>query len=36
VVAAIVRLHEFTLTLEDANPGVRAIIDCHPVAGAAT
>jgi signal transduction histidine kinase len=36
VVAAIVRLHEFTLTLEDANPGVRAIIDCHPVTGAAT
>ena len=33
VVAAIVRLHEFSLTLEDANPGVRAIIDCHPVAG---
>jgi signal transduction histidine kinase len=30
VVAAIVRLHEFTLTLEDANPGVRAIIDCTP------
>jgi signal transduction histidine kinase len=36
VVAAIVRLHEFSLTLEDANPGVRAIIDCHPVSGAAT
>jgi signal transduction histidine kinase len=34
VVAAIVRLHEFKLTLEDANPGVRAIIDCHPVTGA--
>jgi signal transduction histidine kinase len=33
VVAAIVRLHEFSLTLEDANPGVRAIIDCRPVAG---
>ena len=30
VVAAIVRLHEFRLTLEDANPGVRAIIDCYP------
>ena len=30
VVAAIVRLHEFKLTLEDANPGVRAIIDCYP------
>jgi signal transduction histidine kinase len=29
VVTAIVRLHEFRLTLEDANPGVRAIIDCH-------
>jgi signal transduction histidine kinase len=36
VVAAIVRLHEFSLVLEDANPGVRAIIDCQPVAGAAT
>jgi signal transduction histidine kinase len=32
VVAAIVRLHEFKLTLEDANPGVRAIIDCYPPA----
>jgi signal transduction histidine kinase len=31
VVAAIVRLHEFSLTLEDANPGVRAIIDCRPI-----
>lgn len=30
VVTAIVRLHEFRLTLEDANPGVRAIIDCRP------
>jgi signal transduction histidine kinase len=36
VVAAIVRLHEFSLTLEDANPGVRAIIDCQPVAGPGT
>jgi signal transduction histidine kinase len=34
VVAAIVHLHEFGLTLEDANPGVRAIIDCRPLAGA--
>lgn len=34
VVAAIVRLHEFRLTLENANPGVRAIIDCHPLAAA--
>jgi len=33
VVAAIVRLHEFKLTLEDAGPGVRAIIDCSPTAG---
>ena len=32
VVNAIVRLHEFKLTLGDANPGVRAIIDCQPVA----
>ncbi|HEY1898851.1 MAG TPA: HAMP domain-containing sensor histidine kinase [Steroidobacteraceae bacterium] len=36
VVAAIVRLHEFSLTLEDANPGVRAIIDCQPMAGPGT
>lgn len=35
VVTAIVRLHEFKLTLEDANPGLRAIIDCHPVGGTA-
>jgi signal transduction histidine kinase len=34
VVAAIVRLHEFSLTLEDAHPGVRAIIECRPVPGA--
>jgi signal transduction histidine kinase len=33
VVAAIVRLHEFSLTLEDANPGVRAVINCHSAAG---
>jgi signal transduction histidine kinase len=36
VVAAIVRLHEFSLVLEDANPGVRAIIDCRPIASAGT
>ncbi len=32
VVAAIVRLHGFELTLEDADPGLRAVIDCrsHP------
>jgi signal transduction histidine kinase len=30
VVAAIVRLHEFSLTLEDAAPGTRAIINCFP------
>ena len=29
VVAAIVRLHDFNLLLEDANPGVRAIIECR-------
>jgi signal transduction histidine kinase len=29
VVAAIVRLHEFELVLEDADPGVRAIIECR-------
>jgi signal transduction histidine kinase len=33
VVTAIVRLHEFKLTLEDAGPGVRVIIDCQPVTG---
>jgi signal transduction histidine kinase len=32
VVAAIVRLHGFNLHLEDADPGVRAIIDCWPSA----
>jgi signal transduction histidine kinase len=30
VVAAIVRLHGFNLRLEDAVPGVRAVIDCWP------
>ena len=29
VVAAIVRLHDFDLVLEDAAPGVRAIIECR-------
>jgi signal transduction histidine kinase len=29
VVAAIVRLHDFNLVLEDADPGVRAIIECR-------
>jgi signal transduction histidine kinase len=29
VVAAIIRLHDFDLLLEDADPGVRAIIDCR-------
>lgn len=29
VVAAIIRLHDFDLQLEDAAPGVRAIIDCR-------
>jgi signal transduction histidine kinase len=29
VVAAIVRLHGFELIFEDANPGVRAVIDCR-------
>jgi signal transduction histidine kinase len=33
VVSAIVRLHEFSLELQDAEPGVRAVIDCHPKAG---
>jgi signal transduction histidine kinase len=31
VVAAIVRLHEFQLHLEDAGPGLRAVIDCRRV-----
>jgi signal transduction histidine kinase len=30
VVAAIVRLHDFELVLEDADPGVRAVIECRP------
>jgi signal transduction histidine kinase len=30
IVAAIVRLHRFTLELQDASPGVRAVIDCTP------
>lgn len=30
VVAAIVRLHRFSLHLEDADPGVRAVINCWP------
>ena len=29
VVAAIIRLHDFTLSLDDANPGVQAVIDCR-------
>jgi signal transduction histidine kinase len=31
IVQAIVRLHGFTLRLEDARPGLRAVIDCAPV-----
>jgi signal transduction histidine kinase len=30
IVSAIVRLHGFTLRLEDAQPGLRAMIDCAP------
>ena len=30
IVAAIVRLHGFELRLEDAAPGLRAVIDCRP------
>lgn len=30
IVAAIVRLHGFELRLEDAHPGLRAVIDCKP------
>jgi signal transduction histidine kinase len=30
IVAAIVRLHGFELRLEDAGPGLRAVIDCSP------
>ena len=29
IAAAIVRLHGFALRLEDAEPGLRAVIDCH-------
>jgi signal transduction histidine kinase len=29
VVAAIIRLHDFDLLLEDADPGVRAVIECR-------
>jgi signal transduction histidine kinase len=36
VVAAIVRLHDFNLRLEDANPGVRAIIECRTSEARAT
>jgi signal transduction histidine kinase len=36
VVAAIVRLHDFDLVLEDAAPGVRAIIDCRASARTAS
>jgi len=30
VVTAILRLHEFELVLEDADPGLRAVINCRP------
>jgi signal transduction histidine kinase len=30
IVSAIVRLHGFALRLEDAQPGLRAVIDCAP------
>ncbi|MBS0364032.1 MAG: HAMP domain-containing histidine kinase [Proteobacteria bacterium] len=29
IVAAIVRLHRFRLSLQDAEPGLRVVIDCH-------
>jgi len=32
IAAAIVRLHGFALSLEDAHPGLRAVIDCAPEA----
>ena len=32
IVAAIVRMHGFELRLEDAKPGLRAVIDCRPAA----
>ncbi len=35
IVAAIVRLHDFELVLEDADPGVRALIECRPSAAGA-
>ena len=31
IVAAIVRLHDYRLTLDDANPGLRVVIDCWPI-----
>ncbi len=34
IVAAIVRLHRFDLTLEDAEPGVRAVIACRSIPAA--
>ena len=36
IVAAILRLHRFELRLEDAAPGLRAVIDCAPPTGART
>jgi len=30
IVAAIIRLHRFQLVLEDAEPGLRAVIVCRP------
>ena len=30
IVSAIVRLHGFALSLEDAGPGLRVVIDCGP------
>jgi signal transduction histidine kinase len=35
IVAAIVRLHRFELTLEDAHPGLRAVVACGPGPAAA-
>ncbi|MGA0601280.1 sensor histidine kinase [Caulobacter sp. KR2-114] len=31
IVAAIARLHDYRLTLADANPGLRVILDCWPI-----
>ena len=31
IVAAIVRLHDYRLTLDDAKPGLKVVIDCWPV-----